>query len=145
MDVISRFNESRLSVLKKMMNPPTPFKRRDSNVWDVHTPEAKSSFGDIMRHRLFGEYLECLHKSEGMTYLDTENINSVYQLPTDIKPEFLKMEDYLNQDCYPKPTDNIVVWSRYPHIPQLTGLPECPTSTSHTTAPKPWHLEKKTS
>ena len=116
---------------------------RDLNPWQVHAPGLKSNFGDIMRYRLLDEYVECLYNSRQTTYLDTEYVYRLYGRPMDITPEFLKMEDYLNKDCYPKPSNDIILWSRYPHVPQLKGLPECPTLDSYSTVTNRWHLKKK--
>lgn len=70
-------------------------------------------------------------------------IHRPYRLPLDITPEFLKMDDYLNEGCYPKPSNGILLWLRYPHVPQLKGLPECHSSSTHTSVSNQWNLKKK--
>lgn len=120
-----------------------PRPSRDLNPWQIHIPRVKSNFGNRMRQRLLDEYAVCLYTSGQATYLDTEHVYRPYGRPMDIASEFLKMEDYLNEDCYPKPSDDIILWSRNSRVPQLKGLPECPTSSSHSTVPNQWHLKKK--
>lgn len=115
------------------INSPTSFKRRDSNPWVVHIPEVKENFGDLMRHRLYGEYLDYLHEVEDMRY----------QYPTDITPEFLKMKDYLNPDCYPDYDEYDYIWVRYPVFPQVKGLPKCSTSPLPTSISNLWKLKNK--
>lgn len=113
------------------------------NPWHVPIPRVKSNFGDIMRARFLDEYASYLYRGGQATYMDTEHIHRPYRRPLDITPEFLKMKDYLNPDCYPDYDEYDYIWVRYPVFPQVKGLPKCSTSPLPTSISNLWKLKNK--